>query len=104
MGGLAQAHGFRKAGGGNNMVGSDFAAVVEPEQRRPPLLLNDLRDATFHPTLAAGLAVLVEQHADDHAHAIEGPGEALEVEGLEHDDELAELHVPFLRAAVIHYR
>gem|GEM_PF-6607183 len=101
---LQQLLGFGCADGGEDVIGGDFLAGFEEKRRRPPLAFDDLADAALHPAFAAGLAVFFEQDPQNHPHAFERPRESLEKERLEHDDELAEIHVVLLGAAVIHQR
>ncbi len=80
----------------------DFLPAVEDEGRGPAAAGDDPLDAALHPALAPGGAVFFQQDPHHDPHALERPGEALEVERPEHDGKLADVHVVLAGAAVEH--
>jgi len=85
------------------VVSRHLGTVIEQERTRAVFVGKNPPHATFHPALSTGGTILFEQHANDHAHALERSRETFEKERLEHDYELAELHVVFGGAAIIHH-
>ena len=100
----AQALRLRRTNRADNVSGGDFGAVVEQQTVGAARFGDDLLHPALHAALAAGVPVFIEQNSQDHAHAIHRTSEAFEEERLEHDHELAELHVVLAGAAVIHHR
>src|ERR1039457_20681 len=82
--------------------GGDFVARIQDEGRSPALPYDDALHAAVHPPFAPRLAILVEEDAQQDAHPLPRPGEALQVERPEHDDELIKVHVVLAGAAVEH--
>jgi hypothetical protein len=94
----------RRADGGDTWS-AVISSPLSSTSARPALAGDDaLRTPHFIRRSPPACAVFFQQHAEDDAHALERPGEALEEERLEHDHELPELHVVLLRAAVVHQR
>ena len=103
VGGLvvAEAERLGKAGAGEHLGRPHRRPVVQLQLRGPAALRADATHAAAHAALDAVLAQAVDQGAQDDAHALERPAEALAVEGAPEDGELPQLDVALVRAAVV---
>ena len=102
---VAQPHGLRQAGRGEDVFGLASSLPSSSTMRSArPSLTTDLRHAAAQPQLAAQVAELAAPAASGSAARPPAAGPALQEDRAEQDAELAEVHVVLPRAAVEQHR
>ena len=86
------------------MIGGDFSAVIENDADGAAVVHGDLFDTVPQQQFAAEFLVVANERFEDPADAVQRTCKPLPEDALEHDAELAEVHVVGAGAAVEHQR
>ena len=102
--GINHPHRLCRTGRRQNVVGFDFGTIIQKYRGRSPVALANLLNPRTKFQMPAQRFEVLHQPLQDESNPVERPTESFVENALEHNHELAEIHISRRRAAVKHQR